>query len=126
MCRAAICSAQCHLCSASYASGTAVAGGEGRTPGPVHIYIYIYHLALSSASCASPHHPAPHSPLASGGFSVNYNGMAVTGVQKQEVEIPLEIQEVFGVAAPAAGSGAVAEAAQRDGRGEAAGICPER
>ena len=70
-----------------------------------------------------------HSPVRAEGYTLrsdrshaNYNGAQVTGVEKREVKIPLEIQkqavdldeEVFGVAlrrAPA-GGGAVAAAAQ--------------
>jgi hypothetical protein len=65
----------------------------------------------------------------------NYNGAQVTGVKKRGVKILMEIQKqavdldekVFGVALHRRwGHGSVAAAAQRAGRGEAAGLRPVR
>jgi hypothetical protein len=64
----------------------------------------------------------------------NYNVAQVTGVEKRGVKIPMEIQKqavdldekVQGVWGGCTGGGAVAAAAQRAGRGEAAGLRPVR
>jgi hypothetical protein len=64
----------------------------------------------------------------------NCNGAHVTGVEKRGVEIPMEIQSKQAVGGSGredvrggcTSGGAVAAAAQRAGRGEAAGLRPVR